>query len=86
MLLSKISVSDAKRYFAGHLGYIKHADISEIVIETISGETFNCIAIENMCINLRSILVGTYLVFIGNVKEIDGKAIIYIEEYETYDG
>lgn len=26
-----ISVSDVKRYFAGHLGYIKHADISGIV-------------------------------------------------------
>lgn len=26
-----ISITDAKRYFAGHLGYIKHADISGIV-------------------------------------------------------
>jgi len=31
-----ISVSDAKRYFAGHLGYIKHADISGIVKKHLS--------------------------------------------------
>ncbi len=31
-----ISVSDVKRYFAGHLGYIKHADISGIVRKYLS--------------------------------------------------
>ena len=31
-----ISVSDAKKYFAGHLGYIKHADISGIVKKYLS--------------------------------------------------
>ena len=31
-----INVSDAKRYFAGHLGYITHANISGIVKKYLS--------------------------------------------------